>query len=338
MTRVAVVGAGAVGRVYIDAALRSPGVTDVLALVRPSSVARTPRRFRLRPLHEQGGRDGRVVEGYRVVALDAVDEPIDLVVVTTPSTALRVDGFVASIAALPGAPIVLGLQPGLDDRSRWLTAVPEERLVIGTLSLCSWEAPLDRDDAIHDGTVCWFPPMSSFAIAGPTASVVRDILSAGGMPVKVKPGLERSIAIPSAAMVPAIVALELGGWTFGGLRRSGRLGLTARSIRQAIGIAADELGGRVPAWAALVRAPVLWAASVVAGHVAPFDLERFLAVHFVKVGDQTAQQLETWCDAGARHERQHDAIATLADALRTRRHEFGLTADPPSNRSDARST
>jgi len=319
VTRVGVVGLGAVGRVYLDAVSQAPGVTDVVTLVRPSSVERTPASYVLRPLHERGGAAGRAVSGYRVVALDAVTEPLDLVIVTTPSTALRVDGFVEGIAALPGAPIVLGLQPGLDDRERWLRAVPNERLVIGTLSLASWTAPLDDDDPIRDGTVCWFPPLSSFAIAGPAAAPVRDVLVAGGMPVRIRPGLERSIAIPSAAMVPAIVALELGGWTFRGLRTSGRLARTAQSIRQAIRIAADELGGRVPFWTSLVRAPLLWAASLVAGHVAPFDLERFLHVHFEKVADQTIQQLETWVEAGGRHQRDHDAIAALAAELKEAR-------------------
>ena len=49
------------------------------------------------------------------------------------------------------------------------------------------------------------------------------------------------------------------------------------------------------------------------------DFERFLAVHFTKVGDQTLLALDTWIDSGRAQGQPTADLVRLRDALRAAR-------------------
>ncbi len=65
--------------------------------------------------------------------------------------------------------------------------------------------------------------------------------------------------------------------------------------------------------------------------VAPMDFERFLQVHFSKVGDQTMLALDTWIEEGRRQDQPVVQLSALRDALRQARGQqpVGLSAPGP---------
>ncbi|MBM4776964.1 MAG: hypothetical protein GQE15_04605 [Archangiaceae bacterium] len=275
-----VVGAGAVGQVFalhlvragvdVTFAVRSPEKVHPTVVTRLGWFGRTWR-------HE-----------LSVRAVSSVDEAFDLAFITVPSDALQGE-WMASIIRQLGKAIVVGLQPGLEDRARLLKlGVHEERFVRGLISLVSFATPLSPNDELPEGYAYWLPPMSPFAFDGP-ASLVETVvttLKRGEMPAVHRQGLEEDVIFFTAALLVTVRALERHGWSLHALADDPALSVAASA--QALAIVSRRLDRKTPLGPKLTTQPWLLAlAAPLVPFVVPFDFETYARVHFTKVAPQS---------------------------------------------------
>lgn len=302
--RTLLVGAGAVGQVY--GRHLQQGGAEVSFLVKPRYAAGARRGFAMADLNH-GGKVERF-EGFDVLTdLDQVAaRQWDQLWLCISSSALRGDWLGPTIAAAPGAAVV-SFQPGLRDAELMHPHVPPERMIKGLIAFSSWHAPLPGAPAAPEHTAVehtavehtayWSPPLSPSLFEGPGAAEIAATLKRGGLPARVGPALATT-ARGSAFLLPTIAAMECGGWTFAGLRQAPWAGLAADASSEAMDISCAHLGiGKGP-MGAMANACVVRLASRAAPAVAPFDIEKFMEVHFTKVGDQTTLALDSWIAEG----------------------------------------
>lgn len=299
--RVLVIGAGAVGQVFGHHLQR--GGAEVAFFVREHHRAEAARGFDLYPLN---GRLGAPVhfEGFEVLTRtdEVAARRFDQVYLTVPSTALAGDWLPALIAAC-GDAILVGLQPGLDDRARLLAAgAAESRLVSGMISLLSYAAPLPGETRFAlPGTAYWFPPLAPSPFSGPPepATAVVRALRVGRLPATRRHDVPRAAAYPTAIMMPYLVALESADWSLRTLARGDGMRVAARGARAALAVVARGRG--IPLYARLVSRPWVVAAGLwVARRVVPLPLEPYIERHFTKVREQTIALMITYIQTGKR--------------------------------------
>jgi 2-dehydropantoate 2-reductase len=297
--RALVVGAGAVGQVF--GYHLHLGGADVSFLVKPKYAGECRAGFTLYPLNDRRRRlEPRRFTGAGVVTTDeeVAASRWDQVFLTVSSTALR-GPWLPGLARAAGDATVVSLQPGIEDRTHVLQYVPEDRLVSGLISLIAYAAPLPGETRFPEpGMAYWFPPLSPSPFSGPRARVdaVVAALRAGGQPAKRHPDVPGLAGFPSAIMMPYLVALEAGGWTFDRLGQHAPT--AARAAREAVDIVAarPEAGRRPPLIGLAVRPFVVRAGLWLGRKVIPLDLETYLREHFIKVGDQTRLMMSQYID------------------------------------------
>ncbi len=317
--RVLIVGAGAVGQTYARALLKAD--CDVVFYVREKyrAALESPGTLPFYPLNERARTDPDVLGGYGVVSsLDEVAaSDWDAVWLCVSSTALQAGWFDAFAKAIDNA-VVVSLQPGLIDPD-WLHArVPRERLVSGMIPFIAWQAPLPGEHLSPPGIMVWHPPLMATPLSGPLAAVTEQatLLRRGGLKVRLVASAGEGGATASAVLLSIVAALEGAGWRFSELRRANHMRRAIYAKNQALAVAAAVHGTRAP-WVLRMLGPwMVRLATRIAPLVVPFDLERYLAYHFRKVGDQTRANLALWRDGGAQRGLPVDAIAALEATLR----------------------
>lgn len=313
--RALLVGAGSVGQVYGHHLQQ--GGAHVAVYVRERYAAEARAGF---PLYDGGRPPAQrfVPDAVHTDLQEAAAAGFDQLWLCVSSTALR-GPLLPLVAEAVGDAVLVALQPGLRDRELLAPLVPAERLVLGLIAFSAWHAPLPDGPAVPEpGQGYWFPPLSPSRFEGPQAASVVAALTAGGCPAAVG-GATAGAARGSALLNPLVAAMECAGWTFSGFRRGRWAALAAGAGREALTIGTTHLGlPPGPARQAL-RPGVLRLATRVVPWVAPMDFERFLAVHFSKVGDQTLLALDTWIEAGRAAGHPVGELAALRDALRQAR-------------------
>ncbi len=275
-----VVGAGAVGQVFALHLVRA-GVDVTFAVRSPEKVHPT--------VVTRLGWFGRTTrQEVSVPAVSSVEGAFDLAFITVPSDALQ-GAWMASIIGQLGNAIVVGLQPGLEDRARLLKlGVHEERFVRGLISLVSFATPLSPSDPLPPGYAYWLPPMSPFAFDGrvPLVEMVVATLKRGDMPAVHRHGLEEDVIFFTAALLVTVRALERHGWSLHALADDPSLSVAASA--QALAIVSRRLDRKTPLGPKLTTQPWLLAlAAPIVPLVVPFDFETYARVHFTKVAPQS---------------------------------------------------
>ncbi len=305
--KVLVIGAGAVGQVY--GYHLAKGGADVTFFVRPQYADEARAGFTLYPLNALRSEThlGALTQtlaaydpkkavppvrfdGFGVVtsAAEVRERAWDAVVVTVSSSALQGAwlGELLAATAARGAPTVVMLQPGPDDRARFLEFVPADRLVAGVVTLASYHAPLPGETRFAEpGMAYWFPPLMPAPFTGPAerTQAIAKILRGGELPAK---ALGARAKVPGGgaevALMTWLAAFEAANWSFRGLGEPELARLTHAAVGEVVAIErAPKLVG-VVACAPIVRG-FLWLAS----KVAPFPFESMVGAHFEKVRDQT---------------------------------------------------
>lgn len=290
---VLVVGAGAVGQIYADAAAR--GGARVTFYVRERYREETARGFSLVQLGWRGRRTAHRFEGFGVVSSVAEVAALrfDQVYLAIPSTGLVAPWLGELIAAIGEATLV-NLTPSAGDRELILAAgMAPDRLVDGFISIVGYAAPLPgergRDGgAVPEGTTVWFPPGAPSLFSGPRqrAAAVVSALRAGGLPARLARDVPARTSFMSSAFMAILLGLETAGWSVAELRRSG-LPLALAGAREAMHVTAHTFGSPPLGMRLALWSPILRMVLRLAPHVTPFPLEAYLAYHFTKVGAQT---------------------------------------------------
>lgn len=278
MTKVLIVGAGALGQVF--GSWLASGGAQVSYLVKPG-----------REKWADGGvsvsrlRSGRAPVAGRLVphqVMSVMRESAgvwDMVWLCVDSGALRGEAIAQLREASAGATIVtIGQDSG--DLVTLARLWPEERIVQVTPTMLAFPSP--------SGMAYWTPPGAAIGVSGARAPQVVAALRAGGARAR---RVQRAGTgeMTAARMIPFIAALEQAGWSLP------RLDDAAAAGREAVAVVAAQHGRRAalsaPAWAARLALRAL-------PRLLPFDLWQYLESHFTKVGAQTRLMLDGWIAEG----------------------------------------
>lgn len=324
--RALMVGAGAVGQVYGVHLQRGGATVDVYVRERHAAEARAG--FALQPPRASGPRlfrpDAVLCSPDEIAA-----QTYDQVWLCMSSTGLR-GAWLGEVAAALGQATLVSLQPGLRDRELLDPLVPPERLVIGLIAFSAWHGPLPGEPPGPPAMAWWFPPLSPSLFQGARAAGVVADLRRGGCPAAVGDATAGA-ARGSALLVNLVAAMECAGWTFDGFRSGSWARLAAGAGQEALRASTARLGLSPGPMALALNPTALRLATRLAPWVAPMDFERFLQVHFSKVGDQTMLALDTWIEEGRRQDLPVVQLSALRDALRQARGQqpVGLSAPGP---------
>jgi 2-dehydropantoate 2-reductase len=320
--RCLLVGAGAVGQVY--GYCLQKGGANVTFLVKEKYAADARAGFTLFPLKKKKRRDPVRFDGFGVVTSvgEAARTTWDYVILCVSSTALRDGDWLRELCeALPG-PMLVTLQPGLDDYGYVVERAGPDRVIAGIIGLASYAAPLPGEDVPEPGTAFWMPKMVKCPMSGPSEPTQHlvDALRRGGMPATRVDHVPTELAFKTPILQVWIIALELAGWSIRSLRKNKELKELARTgLLEALAVA-EAHTGKHPPMMAVVTPPGLFGLTLAfAARRAPMDLERFFQVHYTKVRDQSRALLDRWIE---RAEEQ----GLGASALKQLRHR--LTSSP----------
>jgi ketopantoate reductase len=311
-----VVGAGAVGQVF--GRHLQLGGAEVTFLVREKYAAESRQGFTLYPLNRRDKTQPVRLEGAGVVTGAAGDW--DQIYITVSSTALRSGDWLADVGGKTGRSTIVMLQPGFEDLEHVRRFVPEaDRIVNGLISFIAYQAPLPGETRFASpGLAYWFPPLGPSPFSGASrerAAAVVGAQRAGGMPAKLVRDVPAATVFPAALLNAHIVALEAAGWRFDAVRRDGWLSLAGRAGREAAAVAARANDARLPFARFLLGSLVMRAVLRVAPWIIPLDLETYLRVHFIKVGDQTRLHTHSYIEGGRKLGLPVAALERLVERL-----------------------
>lgn len=287
--KVLIVGAGAVGQVY-GYHLQAGGA-ELGFYVRPRYVDSLRDGVTVYPLNRRNRSQPVRFAGYSLYSTpeEVRAERWDQLWLAISSPALRGPWLGELVAAVPEATVVC-LTPGIDSRRIMEEHLPSERLVMGLISLISYQAPLPGEERFAEpGMAWWFPPRGASPFAGPPDAVqaVVRTLRGGGQPARAVAEVEQRAALASTMLMPQLLALESVGWSWVRLRQGDRLARGCAAVHEALAAVAAHKGLTLPASRHLIRPSVLRLVLAAAPRLIPLDLETYLAYHFTKVGSQT---------------------------------------------------
>jgi len=297
MTRVLVVGAGAVGQVFALHLAR--GGADVAFLVKPKYAEECARRFTLYKLGRRVVTESLTCRAITSAA-EAAREQWDQVYLTVSSTALRGD-WLGELARATGDATVVMLQPGLDDHAYVAEQVGEQRLVHGVINFLSYHAPLPGETRFATpGMAYWlFPGRAPFSGEDARARSVVAALRAGGLPAKRARDVHTPTAFASAMLSMFVAGLEASEWSWRGMREGGNATLGGRAAAQAMRVVGHEVSHRRPIGLWFVARPITFRVALRLGpHVVPLDIEAYMKAHFTKVQQQMHDSMRTYLERG----------------------------------------
>lgn len=320
---VLLIGAGAVGQVYGYHFQRSGA--RVAFYVREKYAAAAREGFTLYDFNRGASRARPIrFEGFDVLTtMEEVRERTwDLVVLCLPSTALTQGSWLEELGASLGDATLVNLTPDAEDHAVIARHVKEAQIVGGLIGLLSYHGPLPGDELPEEGMVFWVPPLTrmTFSGAGDRPRVVARALSKGGLSSKVVPSTTHEAAFADPVLQLFVAALEIADWRFETLSADrGLMTLAHRATREAFDAVATRLGVKVPLAMRLFRPWMLRLSMRLSRFVVPFDLERFFAVHFTKVGAQTELIMRNWLTLTASLKAPSGALQEIFDRLLAKR-------------------
>ncbi len=303
--RILIVGAGAVGLVYAHALGRAGA--EVSFFVRARRAEETRAGTTLTHVGLLGRRvSSRVVPHEVLSTWDEVRcRGFDQIWVAIPTDALD-DALVGDLASARGAAVVVSLSPGSHVDALFAKHVPRASLVRGSIAFMCWHAPMEgssdpRETQTAKGWACLVPPGRGAGFSGERAPELVSLLRRGRFPAHVDPHIDRTLAFDTASLMPVVLALEAGGWSFQEVARTELAGLAVRAAHEAMAIEARREQAAVPLLVRLLLRPFLVRLLLrVAPWLAPVDLESFFRAHFLKVRAQTRLLVEDIAAEGGR--------------------------------------
>lgn len=307
MTKVLIVGCGAVGQVF-GLSLRKAGVT-LGYLDRPVITAK------LKQACEQGGlalfqvshahrRDPVPyrLDGYEVVADIAESQHFqpDQVWFTTPSQVYYSDWFREFLAKVPAAQVVCFIPEG--PRPEILPEEGKERLVFGGTTFMAWQGNLENLDASTQGVTFWRPPLGVPLVGEEKACrEVGQLLKKAGFRVTIGNPDSRAQVSATAVLTAFVAGLELAGWSLSSYRKSPWLRCAAVAAREAILSQSTRAGALQKALLGdFVLSTAFSMVTRLLPVLAPFDIQAYLHFHYQKTREQTLMLLELFKKEGER--------------------------------------
>jgi hypothetical protein len=194
----------------------------------------------------------------------------------------------------------------------------EERLVFGGITFIAWQGELEGGGGRPEGVSFWLPPLAIPLVGTEEACrEVEHLLKKAGFRVTVGEEGSHTQASVTAVMTASAAGLELSGWSLRAFRKSPWLKRAARGAEQA---ALSQLIGAGTFMRVLLRIlcspAALFLATFTLPLLVPFDLERYLEVHYLKTRDQTLTLLDVFARDGKARGLPVENIQVLSQGLR----------------------
>jgi hypothetical protein len=326
--RVLLVGAGAIGQV-IGHHL-SVGGARVSVLLRADGQAPAD-PYRLHWLR-RGRRPltATWLPHESVRGLDALpDARWDAVLLCVPSVALR-HGWLPDLAERVGGATIVSIGQGPGDLAILRGVWPGTQVVQATPGLLAYHAPLSNRDRVRSGIAYWLPPGPNLQLSGETERVQPLITALSCGPFSVAEAVFGSGVLRAATTQPYIAMLGTLDWSIRRLRQQVALPTLAAREAATVTVAMYAMAPprRLTVSAALARVALRALPLLV-----PFDLHRYLRVHFSKLSEQTEQMIDGWITEG----RERSLPVAGLEALRARAarsERGGKGSDDPNNPND----
>lgn len=312
-----VVGAGSVGQV-IARHLCLAGI-EVAFLARDKSVRSISNGLVLYALNTRGARSKPIhISTFDVLTQDSITEDLswDQIYMCVPSDALK-DPLLGWIQNHRAGATIIKLQPGLRDRTEYVSHFDDSQIVTGMLSLISYRAPLSEEEVAEPGTAYWFPPLLPSLFSGfeKRAHDVADTLNDGGFPARVHADVESFVGFVLAVEAPLTAGLECAGWSIRNFSRSRWLHVAHAAIKEASLIASAYLQVSPPASLSLLSPTILRLGFSLLPKRRPILLESYLRHHFTKLGVQSRQHIDDYVQTGIEYSLEVESPSTLRDGL-----------------------
>ena len=297
--KILIVGAGAVGTVYgrhlvlggadVSFYVREKYLQDLLASSKQGLL------FYLWNKKNKAGPEQVLWKGFGVLSRlkEVEQEQWDAVILSTSSTGLRGEWLEPFLKAIGNASTLVTLQPGLHDREYLTTRFPVDRLVEGSIPIVSYFAPMEDERLDKPGVAVWLPPGAKVFLSGNETRVrpLLELFNRGGLRASLDQGAKKKEVVPGTVLSLFIAALKASGWSFQSLQKGPELRLACQAMHEIIPVLAKNEGISVSrSLLKLLLTPGFFKALLwVSRFLVPFDFERYLKLHFTKVGEQMAQ-------------------------------------------------
>lgn len=296
--KILVVGAGAVGLVYgkyladagadISFMIKEKYAPTLAEGVVLYNINRDKKR-----LHPQRFRNYKVLTSWQA----ATETRWDMILLCISSAALHQGFDFAGLSSALGDATLLMLQPGPEDVALVMRNVPEQQVVQGMITLCSYHTPMPGENTSEPGTAYWLPPFVPMPFSGPVArrsELIQTFIKAQ-IPAKSIRDMREASLFSTAFFMVFLTALEASGWKFDTLRKdTGLIEQLLKANQEAFAGIAAKYKANAPFWAKWVTPWMIKSLLKLAPHAMPFDLEAFFQVHFTKVKAQTKLFVATY--------------------------------------------
>jgi len=132
--------------------------------------------------------------------------------------------------------------------------------------------------------------------------------------------LQHQIAPVSSSLHALLLALEIHGWSWKSLRQKGNLKQLGSAMQEATKAAMTHLRANSPFLLRILSTPLsLKILLFVAPLIFPMNLEKFIQVHFTKVGDQTLLLVEETIAFAQKYQQEHTNILALLNTVKALR-------------------
>jgi len=241
----------------------------------------------------------------------------DVIWCTLPSTAYHSEWFRAFLQKVPSDRVVCFAPEGgrpefIPDNSG------QDRMVFAGITFMAWQADLEGSSGRPEGVYFWRPPLGIPLTGTKTACrAVAQLLKQAGFRSSVgKQGSPAQAAV-TAVMTAFVAGLELSGWSLRGFRKSSWLGRAARASREGVLSQLSRAGIFTKAILGILCSPAGFSFLTLLLPIPfPFNLEKYLKLHYTKTREQTLTLLEVFAKDGEKRGVAVENIQLLLQGLR----------------------
>lgn len=327
--KILIVGCGAVGRVYgffLQKAGVTLGLMDKPEFVPKLELALSQDGLALSQI-KTGNRPGSpcVLSDFQVIHdIEACRRfAADQIWFTIPSQAYDTSWFRDFIKQADPPLAVCFVPEG--KRSKHSIDSMQERTVFAGTTFMAWQGGLDGGGGRKEGINFWRSPLGTPLMGARQACrEVAGVLRAAGFHPQIDTPESKTQITATALLTTFVAGLELCHWSLREFKGSHWCDCAAAAFREAT---AGQAAGHKDTFRLWMRQPVLSAcfscAAALLPLLFPFDIEKYLQVHYTKTREQTQFLLRLLAQDAERNGLSHTNLTILLTHIQSRSAESG---------------
>ncbi|MBL4656688.1 MAG: hypothetical protein JKX73_01720 [Flavobacteriales bacterium] len=303
---VLVIGAGATGQVF--ARHLQDGGANITFLVRDhhrgffEKLGREG--FPLYPLNKGRNPEPHYLRNFKVAYSSQSISNLywDQVWFCVPSNALDTK-WISEIAEVTGDASLIMLSPE-GKRRLEIESIYQDRVLNGYITFIAWQSPLEGEMIDGpEGVAYWFPYKTKVPLRGPKERLkaVMQVLRLGKMPVT-RDSSKSSGGTPqliSSILMPLVAGLECADWSFKSFSKGKWGKVVSEAAFEAFQITSKKRGAFFEFLFWMIINPFTLSVGLrLAPMIMPFDFEKYMKFHFLKIRNQTKWILKGMLEDG----------------------------------------